>query len=104
MLGTYVLSAGYYDAYYGKAQRVRQLIRGDFELAFEDVDIVVGPVAPIPAFTIGEKMDDPLSMYLADIYTVTVNLAGLPALSVPAGFVPVRQAQGAILNCLSGCI
>ncbi|MDO8500164.1 MAG: Asp-tRNA(Asn)/Glu-tRNA(Gln) amidotransferase subunit GatA [bacterium] len=85
MLGTYVLSAGYYDAYYGKAQRVRRLIREDFKRAFEKVDIMVGPTTPTPAFRFGEKTDDPLQMYLADIYTVAINLAGVPALSVPCG-------------------
>lgn len=84
MLGTYVLSAGYYDAYYGKAQKVRALIREDFKKAFKDVDILLTPTAPTPAFKIGEKAD-PLSMYLSDIYTVPVSLAGLPAISVPCG-------------------
>ena len=87
MLGTYVLSAGYYDAYYLKAQKVRRLIRGDFEKTFQEVDFIVGPTAPTPAFRLGEKTDDPLQMYLADIYTVAVNLAGLPAISIPAGWV-----------------
>ena len=87
MLGTYALSAGYYDAYYIKAQKVRTLIREDFEKAFADVDIIAGPTTPTPAFYIGERQGDPLSMYLADIYTVAVNLAGLPALSLPAGVV-----------------
>ncbi len=86
MLGTYVLSAGYYDQYYARAQKVRRLIRQDFEKAFKQVDVIAGPVAPTPAFRLGEKTDDPLQMYLSDIYTVPVNLAGLPALSVPAGF------------------
>lgn len=90
MLGTYALSAGYYDAYYLKAQKVRRLIRQDFEKAFERVDVIVGPTTPTPAFALGERTNDPLSMYLADIYTVAVNLAGLPALSIPAGFI----AQG----------
>jgi aspartyl-tRNA(Asn)/glutamyl-tRNA(Gln) amidotransferase subunit A len=85
MLGTFVLSAGYYDAYYRKAQRVRTLIRRDFEAAFGTVDAIVTPVAPTPAFGLGEKVADPLSMYLADIYTIPCNLAGLPGLSVPAG-------------------
>lgn len=85
MLGTYALSAGYYDAYYLKAQKVRRLIRHDFEQAFKNVDVIVGPTTPTPAFAFGEKINDPLSMYLADIYTVAVNLAGLPALSMPAG-------------------
>jgi aspartyl-tRNA(Asn)/glutamyl-tRNA(Gln) amidotransferase subunit A len=85
MLGTYVLSAGYYDAYYLKAQRVRTLIREDFRRAFEKVDLVVSPTTPTPAFRIGEKIDNPLEMYLSDIFTVTSNLAGLPALSLPCG-------------------
>ena len=87
MIGTYVLSAGYYDAYYLKAQQVRRLIGADFARAFEQVDLIAGPTSPFTAFPIGEKMDDPVAMYLCDIYTSGVNLAGLPALSVPAGFV-----------------
>jgi aspartyl-tRNA(Asn)/glutamyl-tRNA(Gln) amidotransferase subunit A len=86
VLGTYVLSAGYYDAYYLKAQQVRTLIRRDFEHAFEAVDAVALPTSPTPAFKIGERADDPLQMYLADIFTVSAPLAGLPALSVPCGF------------------
>ena len=86
MLGTYVLSAGYYDAYYGKAQAVRTLIRQDFEAAFQDVDLIVTPVAPTPAFKFGAKADDPLQMYLSDIFTLSVNLAGVPAISLPCGF------------------
>jgi len=86
MLGTYALSAGYYDAYYKKALQVRRLIRGDFDRAFEEVDLLVGPVTPTPAFKIGEKIDDPLAMYLFDLYTVSTNLAGIPALSIPCGF------------------
>jgi aspartyl-tRNA(Asn)/glutamyl-tRNA(Gln) amidotransferase subunit A len=85
MLGTYALSAGYYDAYYIKAQRVRTLIKQDFERVFESCDIIASPVAPTPAFKIGEKTDDPLEMYLSDIYTVSVNLAGIPGISVPCG-------------------
>jgi aspartyl-tRNA(Asn)/glutamyl-tRNA(Gln) amidotransferase subunit A len=85
MLGTYVLSAGYYDAYYLKAQKVRHLIAQDFARAFERVDAIVTPVSPFPAFRIGEKIDDPMSMYLSDIYTITGDLAGIPCLSVPAG-------------------
>jgi aspartyl-tRNA(Asn)/glutamyl-tRNA(Gln) amidotransferase subunit A len=85
MLGTYVLSAGYYDAYYLKAQKVRSLIARDFARAFETVDAVIAPVSPFPAFRIGEKLDDPLAMYLSDIYTITSSLAGIPALSVPCG-------------------
>jgi aspartyl-tRNA(Asn)/glutamyl-tRNA(Gln) amidotransferase subunit A len=85
MLGTYALSAGYYDAYYLKAQRVRTLLTRDFEAAFKQVDAVITPTAPTPAFKLGEKVDDPLSMYLADIYTVTADLAGVPGISVPCG-------------------
>ncbi|HET9843948.1 MAG TPA: Asp-tRNA(Asn)/Glu-tRNA(Gln) amidotransferase subunit GatA [Gammaproteobacteria bacterium] len=87
MMGTYTLSAGYYDAYYLKAQKVRQLIADDFKKAFELVDCIVGPTSPTPAFKLGEKMSDPVSMYLNDIYTIATNLAGLPGISVPAGFV-----------------
>jgi aspartyl-tRNA(Asn)/glutamyl-tRNA(Gln) amidotransferase subunit A len=85
MLGTYALSAGYYDAYYLKAQRVRTLLTRDFEEAFARVDVIVGPTSPTPAFKLGEKVDDPLAMYLADIYTVTANLAGIPGVSIPVG-------------------
>ncbi len=87
MTGTYVLSAGYYDAYYLKAQQVRQLIADDFNKAFEDVDVVIGPTTPTPAFRIGEKIDDPITMYLNDIYTIAVNLVGLPGVSIPCGLV-----------------
>ena len=90
MLGTYVLSHGYYDAYYIKAQRVRNLITQDFARAFEKVDALITPVSPFPAFKLGEKLDDPLAMYLADIYTITGDLAGIPCMSVPCG----RTAQG----------
>jgi aspartyl-tRNA(Asn)/glutamyl-tRNA(Gln) amidotransferase subunit A len=85
MLGTYVLSHGYYDAYYLKAQRVRALIAEDFRKAFAEVDAIVTPVSPFPAFKIGEKIDDPLEMYLSDIYTITGDLAGIPCMSVPCG-------------------
>ena len=85
MVGTYALSAGYYDAYYLKAQQVRRMIRDDFARAFEQVDVIAGPTAPSVAFAIGEKADDPVQMYLSDIFTIAVNLAGLPALSIPAG-------------------
>ncbi|MFZ0551081.1 MAG: amidase family protein, partial [Steroidobacteraceae bacterium] len=96
MTGTYVLSAGYYDAYYLKAQRVRQLIAADFKRAFGEVDVLVGPTSPTAAFRIGAKTDDPITMYLSDIYTIGANLAGLPALSVPCGFVGGSpSAQGA---------
>lgn len=90
MVGTYALSAGYYDAYYRKAQQVRHLIRGDFLRAFNDVDLILGPTSPTVAFNIGERSDDPVSMYLSDIYTIAVNLAGLPGMSVPAGFAQGR--------------
>ena len=86
LLGTYVLSAGYYDAYYRKAQQVRTLIRADFERAFEVCDLIAAPTTPGPAWKLGELVDDPLQMYLADVYTVTANLAGLPGLSMPCGF------------------
>jgi aspartyl-tRNA(Asn)/glutamyl-tRNA(Gln) amidotransferase subunit A len=86
MLGTYALSAGYYDAYYKKALQVRRLIRGDYDRAFGEVDLIVGPVTPTPAFKIGEKIDDPLSMYLFDLYTVSTNLAGIGGMSIPCGF------------------
>jgi len=85
MLGTYVLSAGYYDAYYLKAQKVRALIARDFTNAFAEVDAIIAPVSPFPAFKLGEKIDDPLSMYLSDIYTITGDLAGIPCMSVPCG-------------------
>ena len=87
MTGTYVLSAGYYDAYYLKAQKIRQLITDDFRRAFESVDMLIGPTTPTPAFDIGAKMDDPITMYLNDIYTIGANLAGLPAVSLPCGFI-----------------
>ena len=85
MLGTYALSAGYYEAYYIKAQKVRTLLKQDFEKAFEKVDVVAGPVSPFLPFKVGERSQDPLAMYLVDIYTVPANLTGLPALSVPSG-------------------
>jgi aspartyl-tRNA(Asn)/glutamyl-tRNA(Gln) amidotransferase subunit A len=85
MLGTYALSAGYYDQYYGKAQKVRSLIERDFRNAFSHCDVIATPTAPTPAFKLGEKADDPLEMYLSDIYTITANLAGVPALSMPCG-------------------
>jgi aspartyl-tRNA(Asn)/glutamyl-tRNA(Gln) amidotransferase subunit A len=86
IIGTYCLSAGYYDAYYGKASQVRTLIVEDFKKAFEVCDVIACPTAPTPAFRIGEKIDDPLTMYLSDIFTISANLAGIPALSVPCGF------------------
>jgi aspartyl-tRNA(Asn)/glutamyl-tRNA(Gln) amidotransferase subunit A len=94
MLGTYALSAGYYDAYYLKAQKVRTLIRRDFDRAFESVDAVLSPTSPTTAFRLGEKMDDPLAMYLNDVYTVPANLAGLPGISVPCGFDSKRLPIG----------
>ncbi len=84
VLGTFVLSSGYYDAYYAKAQQVRTLISQDFDNAFKEVDLILAPTTPTPAFKIGEKTDDPLSMYLSDIFTIPINLAGLPALALPA--------------------
>ncbi len=87
MTGTYVLSAGYYDAYYLRAQKVRRLIADDFARAFKEVDVLMGPTSPTPAFDIGAKVDDPITMYLNDIYTIGANLAGLPAMSIPCGFV-----------------
>ncbi|HEV3237647.1 MAG TPA: Asp-tRNA(Asn)/Glu-tRNA(Gln) amidotransferase subunit GatA, partial [Gemmataceae bacterium] len=86
MLGTYALSSGYKDAYYLKALKVRRLIKEDFDRAFAECDVIMGPTAPSPAFRIGEKADDPLAMYLSDIYTISCNLAGLPGISVPCGF------------------
>ena len=86
MIGAYALSAGYYDAYYLKAQQCRHLIADDFKKAFADVDVIMGPTSPSTAFNVGEKADDPVSMYLSDIYTIAVNLAGLPGMSIPAGF------------------
>jgi aspartyl-tRNA(Asn)/glutamyl-tRNA(Gln) amidotransferase subunit A len=88
LLGTYVLSAGYYDAYYLKAQKVRALIAQDYAKAFEQVEAIVSPVSPFPAFKLGEKVDDPVSMYLSDIYTITGSLAGIPCMSVPCGVTP----------------
>jgi aspartyl-tRNA(Asn)/glutamyl-tRNA(Gln) amidotransferase subunit A len=87
MLGTYALSAGYYDAYYLKAQKVRRLIADDFARAFSEVDVLMGPTTPTPAFQIGAKVSDPVTMYLNDIYTIGANLAGVPAMSLPCGFV-----------------
>lgn len=87
LVGTYALSEGYYDAYYIKAQKIRRLISDDFNRALEKVDVIMGPVSPTPAFGLGEKTQDPIEMYLADIYTIAINLAGLPAMSIPAGFI-----------------
>lgn len=94
MLGTYALSAGYYDAYYLKALKVRRRIADDFAAAFQTVDVIAGPVAPTPAFKLGEKLDDPLAMYLGDIYTLSTNLAGLPGISVPCGLTANRLPVG----------
>ena len=103
MLGAYALSAGYYDAYYLKALKVRRLIRNEFDEAFKQVDVIAGPVAPTAAFGIGEKTDDPLAMYLGDLYTVSANLAGICGISVPCGFtsngLPIGlQLQGPALE------
>lgn len=87
MIGAYALSAGYYDAYYLKAQQCRRLISNDFQEAFKEVDVIMGPTAPTPAFRFGEKVNDPVAMYLEDIYTINTNLAGIPSISIPAGFV-----------------
>jgi len=96
MLGTYVLSAGYYDAFYLKAQQVRTLLRRDYEQAFERVDLVAMPTSPVPPFRLGEKTDDPLQMYLADVFTVSANLAGLPAISIPCGFAESTFAEATV--------
>ncbi|MFJ5446808.1 Asp-tRNA(Asn)/Glu-tRNA(Gln) amidotransferase subunit GatA [Methylobacillus methanolivorans] len=93
LIGTYVLSAGYYDAYYLKAQQIRRLIAEDFAKAFEQCDLILGPTAPSTAFKSGEKADDPVAMYLQDIYTIAVNLAGLPGMSIPAGFAPAADGK-----------
>ena len=85
-MGAYALSSGYYDAYYLRAQKTRTLIRKDFDQVFEKVDAVLTPTSPTPAFRFGEKSDDPISMYLSDVYTISTNLAGLPGISVPCGF------------------
>jgi aspartyl-tRNA(Asn)/glutamyl-tRNA(Gln) amidotransferase subunit A len=94
MIGTYALSAGYYDAYYLKAQKLRRLIAQDFESAFKSCDVIMGPTSPTTAFKIGAKTDDPVAMYLSDIYTISVNLAGLPGMSMPAGFDPAGLPVG----------
>ncbi len=93
MIGTYALSAGYYDAYYLKAQKVRTLIRREFDEAFKRYDAIIAPVTPTPAFKIGEKVDDPVPMYLNDVFTLPVNIAGLPGMSVPAGFAEMEGKQ-----------
>jgi aspartyl-tRNA(Asn)/glutamyl-tRNA(Gln) amidotransferase subunit A len=94
MLGTYVLSHGYYDAYYLKAQQVRTLLRGDYDTAFQRADVIAMPTTPTPAFKLGEKTADPLQMYLADIFTVSANLAGVPSISIPCGFSDERLPIG----------
>ena len=86
VLGTFVLSAGYYDAYYDKAQRVRTLIRRDFEQAFASCDVIATPTSPVPAFELGARLSDPLQMYLSDVFTISCNLSGLPGISLPCGF------------------
>jgi aspartyl-tRNA(Asn)/glutamyl-tRNA(Gln) amidotransferase subunit A len=86
MLGTFALSAGYYDAYYVRAMKIRRMLRRDFDLAFAKVDLIASPVSPVPAFKLGEKLADPLQMYLIDAYTLPANLAGIPGISVPGGF------------------
>ena len=93
MLGTYVLSAGYYDAYYNKAMALREIIRADFRKAFEQVDVILTPTSPTPAFKIGENSEDPVQMYLADIFTVSANIVGVPAISVPSGFTEREEKQ-----------
>jgi aspartyl-tRNA(Asn)/glutamyl-tRNA(Gln) amidotransferase subunit A len=98
MLGTYALSAGYYEAYYLRAQKVRTLIKDDFKKAFENIDAIFTPVSPTPAFKLGEKITDPLKMYLSDIFTVSVNLAGLPAVSIPCGSVSIVNSQKSKVN------
>ena len=94
MLGAYVLSSGYYDSYYLKALKVRTLIQRDFEAAFHTVDVIACPVSPTPAFRVGQKCDDPLAMYLSDVYTISANLAGICAMSLPCGFSPTGLPIG----------
>ncbi len=94
MLGAYVLSSGYYDAYYNKASTVRELLKRDFAEAFKNVDAILTPTAPAPAFKMGEKTADPVAMYLEDIFTVTANLVGVPAISIPAGEKALSAADG----------
>ena len=97
LIGTHALSSGYYDAYYLKAQKIRRLIHNDFLKAFEEIDILLTPSSPFPAFKLGEKLNDPVAMYLCDIDTIAVNLAGLPGLSMPAGFTQRNLPIGAQL-------
>ena len=94
LIGTYVLSAGYYDAYYLKAQKIRRLIADDFTQAFKQCDVIMGPTAPSTAFKTGENVDDPVKMYLQDIFTIGVNMAGLPGMSIPAGFASNSDGKG----------
>ena len=94
MLGTFVLSSGYYDAYYLKAQQVRTLIKRDFEAAFRKVDLLISPTSPTPPFRLGEKTNDPLAMYLSDIFTITANLVGIPGISLPCGRTPDGMPVG----------
>jgi aspartyl-tRNA(Asn)/glutamyl-tRNA(Gln) amidotransferase subunit A len=94
ILGTFVLSHGYYDAYYLRALKVRTLLKQDFDAVFKEFDCIITPTSPTPAFKIGEKIDDPLKMYLSDIYTISANLAGLPAISVPCGFTKLGLPVG----------
>ena len=94
MLGTFVLSAGYADQYYNKALQVRRKIRGDFDSAFKEVDVLLGPTSPTPAFKLGERTADPLAMYLSDIYTITANLAGIPGISIPCGLTRTKLPIG----------
>ncbi len=93
ILGTYVLSAGYHDAYYSRAQKIRELLRRDFAKVFEQVDLIVSPTSPIPAFRKGERETDPLQMYLADVFTIPANLAGIPGLSIPCGFAQSKDGH-----------
>jgi len=86
MVGTFALSAGYYDAYYGRAMRIRELLRADFQSVFEKVELIASPTSPVPAFKLGERVQDPMQMYLVDAFTLPVNLAGLPGISIPGGF------------------
>src|SRR5262249_24409568 len=94
MLGTFALSAGYADQYYNKALQVRRKICGDFDAAFREVDVLLGPTSPTPAFKLGERTANPLTMYLSDIYTITANLAGIPGLSIPCGFTREKKPIG----------
>jgi aspartyl-tRNA(Asn)/glutamyl-tRNA(Gln) amidotransferase subunit A len=98
MLGTYVLSAGYYDAYYATAQRTRASIAHDFEAVFQEVDVLFTPTSPTPAFPLGERVFDPVAMYLSDVFTVTANLAGIPGISVPIGTVDELPLGGQLLG------